>query len=173
VGRQRLAGIALTGLGLAVAITGVVGWALDRGSSSTAATTALSSPSATPAATPTATPSPQETPQQFLDMLAQAMRTGDVAFMLNRLHPVVIARFGSDVCRTAVAKLTDPTAAFNVKRVDAPAPYDYRTDTRSTTVAETTAVTVDRTRQGQTAQLTVHVTLVDARFRWFTDCGLA
>jgi hypothetical protein len=171
---MRLAGIVVMALGVCVVAGGIVGLALDR--KATSVTTAGGGPSsAAPspsAATATSTPSPLETPQQFLDLHARALRSGDVGFLLGRLHPVVIARFGEDACRSAVTRLIDPTAAFTVKRVDPPAPYVYATDTRSTTVPATLAVLVDRVRQGKTSELTLHLTPVDSRLRWFTDCGL-
>lgn len=161
--RKRRAGIALTALGVCAAAAGAAGLTADRGPSAPA-------PSG-PSASASATPAPVETPQRFLDELAQAMRSGDVDFMAARLAPAVIARFGDTACRAAVARFTDPTAAFIVIHVAPPAPYVYTTDTRSTTVPGTLAVTSDQTHQGTIMEVTVHLTPVGDQLRWFTDCS--
>src|SRR5271163_3018600 len=44
------------------------------------------------------TSTPPETPVAFLDELASAMRTGDVAFMDSRLNAAVISRYGEGSC---------------------------------------------------------------------------
>jgi hypothetical protein len=169
---KRRAGVAVIALGVCVAAGGVAGLVLNRGAATPVASTssgASLSPSA--GASASATPVPVETPEQFLAQLAQAMRGGDASFMLARLHPAVIARFGEAACRAAVAKLTDATAAFIVISVGPPAPYVYTTGTTSTTVPGTLPVTVDRTRQGVIMESTVHLTPVGSQLRWFTDCA--
>lgn len=173
MGPRRRTGIALMVAGAAVAAGGVAGLIVGRTSSPMTTTSGIPSATASAAAQPTATATPAtlETPQQFLDLLAQAMRSGDVGFMLSRLHPVVIARFGEDACRSKLSRLTDPSASFTVQHVEPPAPYVYTTDTRSTTVPGTYAVTVLHTQQGATSQAVVHITPVGALFRWFTDCA--
>lgn len=161
----------------AVNPTGGAGTTTTTGSSQTTASTssaATVAPTTTPpgptSTSPTAT-APSETPESFLAQLASALRTGDTKFLDARLHPAVIERFGEAACIAALPALTDPTAAFTVKSVEKPAPYEWKIGDKSTTVPDTVAVQVTRTRKGQALDVTVHVTLVDGTYRWFTDCS--
>src|SRR5438105_3487397 len=128
--------MALVAVGACGVIVGAVGLATDRrlsaapassttGRSSPAPTSSASPPSATgrpstapgslssptptvPPPAPTSATVATETPAEFLDALAAALRSGDDGFLLDRLHPAVIQRFGVDLCRRHVATLHDP-----------------------------------------------------------------
>jgi len=112
-----------------------------------------------------------ESPKQFLDKLATALREGDTKFLVQRLHPQVIKRYGKDDCRTYVAGLQDATAAFVVLEVGAPESFDYASAGKTAAVAKTRPVTVLRTRQGTTSPSIVHITQVAGRYRWFAACS--
>jgi hypothetical protein len=153
------AGLILTGVGVAGAVS-------DWGS-----TTSSSASKQTPAPT-TAKPTPGETPQQFLDQLSAAVRAGDVAFQLDRLHPAVIDRYGTDQCRADIATRTDPSRRYVVKSVSPSArPYDYASDGQTVTIAAAVTVEADVVDHGQTQPVTLHLAKTDATYAYFSDCG--
>lgn len=170
-------GVGLLVGGVAVAVLCFAGYALGIGEtttesraqaaedgSSTSSSTGASSASSTTSTTP-------ETPEQFLAELQRAQREGDTTFLLARLHPAVIERYGEDVCRASVAEPPDPTSTFDVVRIDHTGPWDYASDGQTTTVADTTFVLTNRTVHAQpTQQIQVHVAAVGGQQRWFTDC---
>ena len=162
-------------VGAGLMIAGVVGVVTERQPARRA--NAAASPASKPASpAPTAahpSASGAETPAAFLDILAAALRNGDDNFLLTRLNPAVIDRFGSSTCKRSVASLHDPTARFVVDSVSGPAPYEWHTDNRTTTVPGTLTVTADRTRSNQTSRVTLHLTPVDGKLTWFTDCALS
>ena len=122
-------------------------------------------------ATATATPA-AETPTAFLAALANALHAGDSNFLLGRLNPVVIARYGESACRSAVATYTDPTAAFTVISVSAPADFTYSAGTHNTVVPNTVTVQAHVTLKGKTTDLPVHVSRNSSgEFTWYTDCS--
>jgi hypothetical protein len=150
--------------GLGVAFLSVAAYALGVGETTTTQT-------GTEQAGSQAGSSSGETPEQFLAALQRAQREGDAAFLLARLHPAVIERYGEDACRAGVAKPPDPTSTFAVVKVDHTGPWDYTSDGRTTTIADTVFVVANRVAQGQEqAQVEVHVAPVHGEQRWFTDC---
>ncbi len=117
-------------------------------------------------------PGSVETPEAFLNKLATAMRQGDVDFMVSRLNPSVIARYGSAECRTAVATYTDPTAAFSVQSTSSPSDYTYTAAGVTTVIPDTITLQATFTHQGQPAPLTVHLSRTgDGILTWYTDCS--
>ncbi len=64
----------------------------------------------------------------------------------------------------------DATASFEVLATGAPEQYAWTTDGQTTTLADTIAVTVNRTAGGSTAQAVVHLAAVGRRYGWLTDC---
>jgi len=168
--------------GAVLAAVGLVGLLVDRTdeTAATPAETTTVTEASTSAASMTLPPTesltttstvPAETPEVFLGLLAAAYRTDDVDFLVSRLNPAVIERFGVDACRANLTFTPDPTAAFTVKSVTGPQPYDYNTDTRTTTVPNTLFVDVDQVGGGSTQAVTVHLTPVNGQLTWFRNCG--
>ena len=125
----------------------------------------------TPASSTPAVTAPDEDVQAFVDGLAAAIRNGDQAFLLARLHPEVLRRYGDAACGARMATFRDPTLQFAVHAVGAPGPYEWATDGRTTTVAATVTVAVTRTQRGTPSETEIHLTRVGREWRWFTDCG--
>ncbi len=165
----------------AVGLVGLLVDRTDETSASAAPATTSPSASSTSAASTTVAPAesvtttstiaPAETPELFLGLLAAAYRSDDVDFLVSRLNPAVIERFGEEACRANLTFPPDPTAAFTVKSVSEPQPYDYKTDTRTTTVPNTLFVDVDQVGGGSTQAVTVHLTPVDGKLTWFRNCA--
>lgn len=111
-----------------------------------------------------------ETPEEFLGRLAEALRTGDTEFLVERLHPAVLARYGEEVCRMDVQQLRDETTRLDVVRSEGSGDFAWATDGQTTTIPDTLSVVVNRVAHGETAQVTVHITRIAGRYTWFTDC---
>jgi hypothetical protein len=97
--------------GAVLSVVGLVGLLVDRTdetSASAAGTSTSGAPSpsvaaATVAPAPlstTSTLAPVESPAEFLGLLAAAYRADDVDFLVSRLNPAVIERFGEEAPRT-------------------------------------------------------------------------
>ena len=191
MGTRRIAGLALTAIGCCATVAGIVGLAVARSPRtvvSTAAgataprghtgTTAVSDtapsrvtqPRAIPSQGPTTTLQ-SESPAGFLNTLASAIRRGDSAFLLARLHPVVIQRFGLAACQAALRGYRDTSAMFTVISVGTPTTYAWTVGSKTIQVEGTVPVTVTTVFNGQTSQAVIHIALVDGTQRWFTDCS--
>ena len=112
-----------------------------------------------------------EDPTQFLDALAHALRTGDTNFLVGRLNPAVVTRYGSAQCLGALAGARDTSATFTVKQAGDPVDFDWTTDGKTVSIAETVSVDVDRVQRGVTESATLHIVEVGGRFTWLVDCG--
>jgi hypothetical protein len=113
-----------------------------------------------------------ESPTSFLDQLAQAMRSGDVNFMVSRLNPAVIARYGSAACRTAAGTYADPTAAFAVQSVSSPGDYTYTAAGTTSVIPNSITAQVTFTHKGPAVPITAHLSRSDAgTWTWYTNCS--
>jgi hypothetical protein len=99
------------------------------------------------------------------------VRSGDTGFLVDRLHPEVIKRYGRAQCRGFVVELADPTAKLRLGRVTGPTRYEYSTDGMTASVSDTYTFHVTGTAAGTTGPRDYHFALVDGRFRSFADCG--
>lgn len=181
-------GPALMIAGAALLVVGLVGrFALDSDDGGAAAPSPSPSASVTPISEPTESPEPSasespspeppptvvaETPEAFIALFAEAIRTDDDAFLLARLHPVVLELYGKAQCRRQVASLAgDPSFEARVRGVEGPAPYDYAPDGQSITIEDALTVAVTFTSDAGTSRQDAHVAPVGSELRWFTDCG--
>jgi hypothetical protein len=187
---RRIAGLALIALGGCATLAGIVGLAVARTPKtvvSTAAGVGATAPSGhtrtTTGTRTTTAPSPaagargpattvaSESPEAFLNELAAAIRGGDSAFLLARLHPVVIQHFGLAACQSALRGYRDTSAKFMVISVGAPTTYAWMAGSQTIPVEGTIPVTVTSVFNGQESQAVVHIAPVDGTLRWFTTCG--
>ncbi len=191
MGARRGVGVVLLAAGLGGIVVGLIGVLGGGGGTSSAAggaptspTTAASpSPTAEPSPSPTAEPSPSptaepteepaaETPEEFFAALGSAFADGDVRFLLPRLHPFVLDRYGEEQCRASLGALDVPDYAVEVLAVQGDGSYVYETDDVRRRVHGATTVRVRFTEDGETfVETDVHVVLQDGRYRWLTDCG--
>ncbi len=121
-----------------------------------------------------------ETVGEFTKRWQQAFRSGDIDFLLTRLHPASIERYGKAACTESIKRQSpDPGWKIIVKKVSNLGVYDYASDALSTVVNGVYTVTVDREtgRPSQTGQGSppvesdIHLALVEGKLRWFSDCG--
>jgi len=114
--------------------------------------------------------SPQAIIEEFAAAFASSLDTGRGDFAYERLHPVVVARYGVDFCRAYVDRevvlISDYTI---VGPVSGPTPQPFTTPTGDVTVDVYTAP-VTFTFQGQQVDATGAFALVDGVVHWFTTC---
>lgn len=160
-----MAAALLVALGAGLMVAGV---ALTLGKVGATTTTTTSSQRA---AASSAAPAP-ETATGFLDQLAGAIRSGDVSFMASRLNPAVIAHYGASACRATVATYADPTAAFSVQSVSAPADYRYVVGGAAKVIPDTLTLHVTFTQHGTPAPEVIHLSRTpQGTLTWYTNCG--
>jgi hypothetical protein len=110
----------------------------------------------------------------FFDDLVAAIRAGNVSVMGARLNGAVIDRYGVAACEAELAgRAADPTYAVAITSIHEPAPWDYVSDGRTTTIAETWTVDAMVTAEGTSATRELHVANASGQVTWFTDCGTA
>jgi len=125
---------------------------------------------------PTVTPPPvsdeiSDVVNNFANGFNQAMAAGNATFLLDRLHPVVGEIYGRQACATYLEGIIDPTFQINVVDISGPAPWDYARDGFSRPLDGIFTVDVDRTFQGQTDRIQMHLDVMPPDAYWFTDCG--
>jgi hypothetical protein len=101
----------------------------------------------------------------------QAMATGDTAFLLDSLHPDVVEIYGRQACTTYLEGISDPTFQISVVGVSGPAAWDYARDGFSRPLEAIFTVDVDRSFQGQSDRIEMHLDVMPPGANWFSDCG--
>ena len=147
--------------GLTLTLVGVLGLAFGWAATETTTRTPGND---TPAAA-------AEKPEAFLAAFVRAVNTDDQAFLVDRLHPAVIDRYGAAQCQTYVAALVDPDASLGLVDVTGPDDFEYASDGLARSVPDTLTFAVDGTLGGRAGAREYHFALVDGQFRIFADCG--
>jgi hypothetical protein len=170
VRRQRAIVIVV---GVVIALVGGLGLLLDWGASSksSAAPATTSSSSGASRASSSPASSATETPDEFFAAFTTALKNGDTAFLSERAHPAVIARYGTAQCAAFVEQLVDPSIDLHIVSVSEPGPFDYASDGKSTVVPDTYVFHVDGSAGNTPGPRDFHFALVDGQFRLFVDCG--
>jgi hypothetical protein len=176
---RRLAPFVI-GLGIVMLVVGI-GGALTQGGDSDDATatrtrpaepvpTTASPTTAAPTTTPTTTPA--ETPQAFFALLGRAFASDDDTFLFDRLHPLVLTRYGAEQCRAYFAGQSVPRFSVEVLESRVAEAWDWTLDGRTDRLPSAIPVRIRSTDDGTTfRENEAHVVLVDSQVRWFTDCG--
>jgi hypothetical protein len=108
------------------------------------------------------------TAEEFAADLMAAFQAGDTQYLFDRLHPLVIERYGSDQCRSYASGFDpDPETSWTVRNSSGPHTWVWETDGLSTTVEGTWTVRVTIPDAGRRA---VHFTPFEGTWRWFADC---
>lgn len=170
---RKTIGIALLGVGIATLTVSTLGATFEWGKKTTVSTAAATT--TTEKGSKTA-----ETINAFTEKWQQAFRSGDIDFLVTRLHPASIERYGEPACRESTKRQSpDPGWTITVKKVSELGLYEYASDQLSTVVNGVYTVTVVREigRPSQTGQGSppveseIHLALVGGKLRWFSDCG--
>ena len=113
-----------------------------------------------------------QTPHSFLASLATAIQESDDAFLLQKLHPEVLDRYGEENCTAHVAAIHDPTRSYALRSASGPEPWAYDSDGQSVTIRDALTLDVAGIVDGEKVRLQLHVAPgADGDPAWFTDCG--
>lgn len=130
-----------------------------------------SSTTTAPPTTTSTTTAPTETVEEFVIAFAAAIASGDVDFLVNRLHPAVVGGFGSALCRTWIEteilelvdyQVTGPTVG--------PHAQTFTTPAGTGTIEEAFSAPVSFVFQGQKFDAEGDFALVDSEMRWMGQC---
>lgn len=136
-----------------------------------ATTTTTSSPTTTTTASTTTTTDPgPDLVLAFADAFRTALASGDGDFAYQRLHPIVLAIFGEDLCRGYVDREVTLIQEYRITgEVDGPSRRVYETPDGDIGV-DIYEAPATFTFQGQEFEATGAFALVDGEVRWFTEC---
>jgi hypothetical protein len=131
-------------------------------------------PSGQPSGSPTALPTvllDPATAEEFATDLAAAISDGQNPYLVARLHPATIDRYGLAQCRAYIRDtISGSPITWEVQSSAGPAPWDYVTDDLTTTIPDAWAVTVRQ--PGADPEIRdLHFAPFEGTWRWFTDCG--
>lgn len=133
----------------------------DPGIGSPATTTLLLAPTTTSEGDPAAA---------FVISFRVAIDAGDVAFLLERLHPVVLDAFGSDACRAFIEQeMLELREYRQTGGAIGPIIRAFATATGSTT-AQTYEVPVAFDYQGQHYEDRALLGFANETMHWFAEC---
>lgn len=127
-------------------------------------------PTSIPTSIPTGGLDPP-TAEDFANDLSEAIRNGDNAYMVARLHSATLERYGLRACRRHInEEISGSNVTWEIQGSSGPAPWDYVADNLTTSIPD--AWTVSVRQAGATPELRdLHFAPVDGTWRWFTDCG--
>lgn len=133
----------------------------------TAPTTSAAPANTTAAVTITTTTPPDQTVEDFFPDFVAAIESGDVDFLLARLHPVVLEQPNADRCRTFIEREILALGNYTLTG-DVTGPVSQ--NVAGTTVAAVYSAPVSFVFQGQSFDGTATFAAVDGEMRWFTEC---
>jgi hypothetical protein len=167
-------GLLLLAIGALLLLTGAIGLALTPASRET---TRPDSPSSEPTGSPTAEPTeepteePVETVEEFVAAFNGAQANGNVRFLLARLHPEVIERYGRPQCREYLREVAGTVRDVEIRRTSELGQAEYATDGESVTVTDAYTLRISFTANGVPTRGRMTLGLIDTEIHWFTDCG--
>ena len=187
---RRVVGQVMTVVGAVAVVVGIIGVASQGDGNSDAAGPSSARPSTTtspavseasgePATTTTAAtstaadePSARERVAAFTAVLDAAHAEGDDGTLFERLHPIVLERYGADQCRAYLSSVTGSLSDTEVLEVEGPTTIEFATDGIAAQVPD--GYNVEATfKVGDTARTAeIHFAEVDGELAWFTDCGV-
>jgi len=141
--------------------------------------TVAPSPTATSAPQPTSTPVPEPTPQpapresleEFGQKFNAANTDGDPTFAFERLHPVVIEIFGSELCQQwLAARFSSTTVSFVGQASELGTTTFNLPSGEVVEVSDYFTVAVELTFQGAVTATEAGYAYVDGNVNWFTNC---
>ena len=108
-----------------------------------------------------------ETVEEFFPEYLAAIEGGDIEFLFDRLHPVVLAQPSADLCRAFIER--EILALVNY-RITGDITGPVSQTIAGTTVSEVFSAPVAFVFQGQSFDGTATFAAVDRQMRWFTEC---
>lgn len=112
-----------------------------------------------------------ETPADLVAGFVAAFRAGTGVDFLGRLDPAVIDRYGATRCEQYLAALKSPTLEYTVVSQTGPAAWKWTLDGKTTRIPSVFTLVVDRTEEGATTRIPIHIAIRSGQLSFFTDCG--
>jgi hypothetical protein len=164
-------GLLVLAVGVVLLLTGAVGLALTPATREAAAPGP--SPSPSPVGSPTEEPAEQraETVEAFVASFNRAQEDENARFLLARLHPEVLQRYGKGQCRAYLREVAGTVGDVEVRRASELGRAEYSTDGQTVTVSDAYTLRIAFTANGEPVRGRMTLALVDDRLRWFSDCG--
>ena len=120
----------------------------------------------------TTTTVPFETVEDFFRGFEGAYRTGNPVFLIQRIHPDLLAFYGREACRTRYADfLADDSAQVRIRSVSGPETWVEEFDSATFTFEDVYTIDVDIVDFGFTRRQDMHLARIDNRLFLFEDCG--
>lgn len=107
----------------------------------------------------------------FLDDLQRAIQSADRDFLLDHLHPAVIAQYGYDRCEERFAAISVRTLEILPTAISGPEQWIMALDDIDTLIVDSYELEVVFREDGSQSASVFHIAEADGMFRWFTDCG--
>jgi hypothetical protein len=174
-------GVALVGAGAVLLVTGGGDAAGDSAAEArtvastslppaTAAPPTIGSTSTTSSTAVATTAVPPEMVEDFVIAFRVAVDAEDVAFLMERLHPIVLEVFGEKLCRAFIEReILQLENYVQAGPVEGPTTRSFETPSGSGE-AVTFSVPVEFVFQGQHFEDTARYGPVDGEMHWFTEC---
>ncbi len=120
---------------------------------------------------PVGTPVRAESVEGFIEAFAAALERGDVDFLFDRLHPVVLELKDAGVCRAYIEQEFLQIRDYRlVGSVEGPFPRTFSGAGESYDVPELYEAEVAFLFQGQAFEATAALAPVEGAMHWFTEC---
>lgn len=133
--------------------------------------TTQTSTTAAPPTTTSTTTAPTETVEEFVIAFAAAIASGDVDFLINRLHPAVVGGFGPALCRTWIETEILELVDYQVTGpAVGPRTQTFTTPAGTGTIEDAFSAPVSFVFQGQKFDAGGDFALVDGEMRWMGQC---
>lgn len=169
------------GTAAAATTTAVLSPTTTAGSTSSASTASSTSAAVTSttafvgtttsAAPTTTTTDVAEAVEEFGPAFAAALEAGDLDFVFDRLHPVVLASFGEDLCRAYVEREVSLIREYRIiGPVGGPGSTTFSTPEGDITVTDLYTAPVSFRFEGQEVTTEGAFAPVAGEVRWFTNC---
>ena len=109
--------------------------------------------------------------ETFRSGFVEALRTGDVDWLVGRLHPDVMTLYGEAACRDYLPTVVDAGVEMTVDSAGEAGPWRWELDGASREYAAAVPLATTFTSRDQTLEQEMHVLSIGGRFHWWTDCG--
>jgi hypothetical protein len=141
-------------------------------STTTTSTTTTSSTTSTTTTSTTTTVPPTESIEQFVELYRDAIESGDVDFLMARLHPVVTEGFGAELCRGWIERVILSLEDYQlVGAVEGPTDRSFTTPAGTGVLEGTYAAPVSFAIGGQTFEVEAGFVPIGGEVFWLGECA--
>ena len=108
----------------------------------------------------------------FVGDFDRAQQALDVEFLVDRLDPLVIERYGLTQCTSYLTATAGSVSNLEIESVTGPGTFQFTTDGLTDSVSgDSYRVELTLEANGTLTSATPNYHVIDGVVRWFTDCG--